>query len=52
MDISDNRSGFPAAACNPVSIKPGATALTLIPSSATSLAKPRVRLSMAPFVAA
>jgi hypothetical protein len=44
--------GSPLAACNPVSTSPGATAFARIPSVATSLASPIVKLFAAPFDAA
>ena len=47
-----SRSGAPLAACSPVSISPGATAFTRIPSVATSRANPIVKLSIAPLDAA
>ena len=49
---STSRSGVPLAACSPVSISPGATAFTRMPSVATSRASPIVKLSIAPLDAA
>jgi hypothetical protein len=46
------RSGSPIDACMSVSIRPGRTALTRIPSDATSFAKPVVSVSTAPLDAA
>ena len=46
------RPGSPALAWISVSISPGATALTRMPSPATSRARPKVKLSMAPLDAA
>ena len=48
-----SRSNRPGAmSWNSVSISPGLTALTRIPSAATSRARPIVMVSIAPFVAA
>ena len=46
------RSGSPPAAWMSVRIRPGRTAFTRIPSSATSFARPIVIVSTAPFDAA
>ena len=46
------RSGWPARACTSVWMRPGRTAFTRMPSSATSLARPIVNVSIAPFEAA
>ena len=46
------RSGIPAAACSSVSMSPGFTAFTRMPSAPTSLAKPIVNVSTAPLLAA
>ena len=50
--MRSTRPGSPPSACISVYINPGRTALTRIPSSATSLDKPIVRVSIAPFDAA
>ena len=49
---SFTRLGRPPDAWISVSISPGRTALTRIPSPATSLARPMVKASIAPLAAA
>lgn len=46
------RSGSPPLAWMPVCTKPGRTAFTRMPCAATSVARPRVNVSIAPLLAA